>query len=167
MNFRTIFGTFLLLFSLQSWSAECTLYETMHPKFALTGAHLSTGKCATCASCHINGVFNGTPRTCVACHNGDPSRLTVGRGPLHIPTMLIDCDSCHKTITFTTGITMNHLALGTMKCITCHATGTNFAGGMERKSLTHERKTPVPTDCSMAGCHRPGGKVGTLYRAWD
>lgn len=158
---------FLMLFIGPVNAAECTLYEKSHPAFALAGAHLSTGKCTTCASCHKNGIFNGTPKSCVTCHNGDPRWQTVGRPSLHIPTQLIECSSCHTTVSFATGITMNHVALGAMKCTTCHLRGTNYRGGMQRESLTHERSSPMPTDCSMSGCHRPGGRIGTLYRAWD
>jgi hypothetical protein len=89
-------------------AAECTLYEQSHPAFLLSGSHLSTGKCATCASCHINSVFTGTPTSCVQCHNGDPSRLTVGRSAKHIPTALIECSYCHTTLSFTVA-TMNHI----------------------------------------------------------
>jgi hypothetical protein len=51
-------------------AAECTLYEQSHPMWPLSGAHLSTGKCSTCASCHKAGVFVGTPRQCTTCHTG-------------------------------------------------------------------------------------------------
>jgi hypothetical protein len=168
MNFSKLLIVIVVtLFVTPSIAAECTLYEKSHPTFILDGAHLSTGKCQTCASCHINSVFNGTPRSCVTCHNGDPARNTIGRPALHIPTQLIECSQCHKTVSFATSITMNHVALGAMPCVTCHRTGTNYNGGMTRMSLTHFQRTPVPTDCSQAGCHRPKGTIGTLYRSWD
>jgi hypothetical protein len=164
----------LLIVIFVSWcvtpsiAAECTAYEKSHPAFLLDGAHLSTGKCQTCASCHINSIFNGTPRSCVTCHNGDPARNTIGRPALHIPTQLIECNVCHKTVSFATSVTMNHVALGAVKCTTCHSTSSpRYLGNQQRMSLTHDQRTPVPTDCSMAGCHRPLGTKGVLYKSWD
>jgi hypothetical protein len=158
----------LALVCFDAHAAECTLYEQSHPAFLLDGSHLSTGKCGTCASCHINSVFTGTPTSCVQCHNGDPSRLTVGRSAKHIPTALLECSYCHTTLSFTVA-NMNHIpvtASGT-KCVTCHLTGTSWIGSMQKMAVTHEQRSPVPTDCSMAGCHRPLGNRGTLYRNWD
>ena len=62
--------------------------------FPLTGSH--TG--LDCESCHINGVFAGTPRDCVGCHRADydatsdPNHAQAG-----FPT---DCESCHTTATW-------------------------------------------------------------------
>jgi hypothetical protein len=168
MNFKQFLGACLLLGCSSTFSAECTLYETMHPLYPLTGAHLSTGKCQSCGQCHIRSIFNGTPRSCVTCHNGDPSRLTVGRPLLHIPTNLVECDFCHKTVSFATSVTMNHPALGVIKCIACHSsTSPRYLGNQQRMSITHNQKTPVPLDCSQVGCHRPLGTKGSLYRSWD
>lgn len=223
----------LVLISTRSFSAECTLYEQSHPLYLLTGAHLSTGKCSTCASCHKMGIFQGTPRTCIQCHNGDPTRTAVYRSASHIPTGTIACDSCHNTIAFqyTTSM-MNHTVVtstrcdachngsyksqgvvgalneptnhipwrvnltggstgdcnlchkstttwsssmnhnGTMGsgagwCKGCHLSGQNWLGSGQRMSLTHYQKTPVPLDCSQAGCHRPLGTKGSTYKNWD
>jgi hypothetical protein len=90
----------------------------------------------------------------------------MARSTKHIPTLLIFCDSCHTTTAFTPA-TMNHTALGSMKCITCHLRGLSYTGGAQTMSLTHHQTNPVPTDCSMPGCHRPGGTVGKLYKQWD
>jgi len=38
---------------------------------------------------------------------------------------------------------------------------------MTHMSLTHRTKTPVPTDCSTSGCHRPLGTRGTPYSNWN
>ena len=65
---------------------------------------------------------------------------------------------------------MNHnnsLGGGAGWCKACHASGTSFLGSMEKKSLTHERKTPPAIDCSESGCHRPLGNKGAAYSKWD
>ncbi len=52
--------------------------------FKLTGAHTSV----TCASCHVNQVFKGTPATCIGCHAKDDH---------HNGQFGTDCASCHST----------------------------------------------------------------------
>lgn len=57
--------------------------------FQLQGRHASTA----CATCHRNGVYRGTPRTCVGCHQAN---YNATRSPNHaqsgFPTT---CESCH------------------------------------------------------------------------
>ena len=132
-------------------AAECSLYETLHPNFPLTGAHLSTGKCSTCASCHAGGKFIGTPKTCATCHNGSPTSATVGRSANHIPIGTTDCGSCHGTVTFTTGVKMNHTSVAGQRCDSCH--NNSFRGyGAEGKPSDH---IPTTLDCGM--CHSSNG----------
>lgn len=133
-------------------AAECTLYEQSHPAFLLSGAHLSNGKCSTCASCHRSGVFVGTPKSCVACHNGDPARVTVGRSSAHIPTQIVECSNCHTTTLFTTQVNMDHTVVTGQRCDTCHEGsytnyGKNF-GGAKAKPSTH-----IPTTADCGSCH--------------
>lgn len=140
-----------LIFTILSFSAsaaECTLYEQSHPAYILSGAHLSTGKCSTCATCHRSGVFMGTPRTCIACHNGDPARVTVGRSAGHIPTLLVDCDNCHKTVLFTTNVNMNHASVSAYRCDSCHNATYNGVGA-RKKPTDH---VPTTSDCKT--CHK-------------
>jgi hypothetical protein len=68
------------------------------------------------------GVFLGTPKNCVACHDGagNTKYSTVGRSALHIPTQVIECEQCHFTSSFTTTWKMNHAAVGAQRCDTCH-----------------------------------------------
>ena len=128
-------------------AAECTLYEQSHPSFLLDGAHLSTGKCGTCASCHRSGVFLGTPRSCATCHSGDPTRVTVGRSPAHPPTLAVECSSCHNTSSFTATWAMNHTAVSSSRCDSCH-NGSYVTYNAQAKSTTH-----IPTTMDCATCH--------------
>ena len=94
----------------------------------------------------------------------------------HIPeaTQLLngasmDCKACHTNTTSWTAFKMNHnssMGNGVGWCKGCHASGTNYLGPMEKKSLTHEKSTGV-TDCSQSGCHRPLGTKGSTYTNWD
>jgi hypothetical protein len=52
--------------------------------FPLTGAHRSV----SCAKCHVNNVYAGTPKTCRSCHS-KPST--------HQPDAFSNCSSCHTT----------------------------------------------------------------------
>jgi len=137
-------------------AAECTLYEQSHPSFLLDGAHLSTGKCGTCASCHRGGVFLGTPRSCVTCHSGDPTRITVGRSSDHIPTLTVECSSCHNTTSFTATWNMNHTSVNSFRCDSCHNPTYNTADGApgvpRSKPIYH-----IPTTMDCTTCHTTTG----------
>ncbi|HEX5374287.1 MAG TPA: cytochrome c3 family protein, partial [Aquabacterium sp.] len=82
----------------------------------------------------------------------------------------MDCKACHTSTNaggFGT-VAMNHnnsQGNGSGWCYACHNAGTAYLGNMERKSLTHEKRSV--TDCSQSGCHRPLGTKGSTYRAWD
>jgi len=144
-----------------------------------------------CDSCHRSQTSFATAVTmnhsvvsassCKSCHNG--SYVSQGNtGALakptnHIPegTQLLngssmDCNTCHKSTSSWGSMTMNHNGSqggGAGWCKGCHMTGTSYLGSMEKKSLTHERKTPAAMDCSESGCHRPLGNKGAAYSKWD
>jgi hypothetical protein len=97
-------------------------------------------------------LFVGTPKSCVACHNGDPARVTVGRSSAHIPTQIVECSSCHTTTLFTTSVNMDHTKVTAQRCDTCHNGsyldyGKQF-GGAKQKSPTH-----IPTTADCSSCH--------------
>ena len=85
--------------------------------FKLTGAHVNV----PCEKCHVNGVFKGTPQTCVSCH-AEPQE--------HLGAFGTDCAQCHTTqtwqgATFDHVFPLNHGEGGNIACQTCHTT-TNF-----------------------------------------
>ena len=99
-----------------------------HSTFRLLGVHATQ----PCAACHKNGVYAGTPRTCVGCHlsdyNGtnDPNHASAG-----FPTT---CDSCHKFTdsSWSQGVfdhsTFRLLGVhATQPCAACHKNGV-YAG---------------------------------------
>ncbi len=101
--------------------------------FPLTGAH----QFLDCSSCHIGGMFKGTPLECVLCHNN--SRAP-GKHPQHILSSNI-CDDCHTDKTWR-GARFDHIdVIG--PCQSCHNNRT--APG---KSPAHILST---TDCE--DCH--------------
>ena len=118
--------------------------------FVLDGAHAR----ADCESCHVNGIFKGTPRDCASCHRAN---LRLGRGnvvmPLrHVPTQL-GCESCHRTDTFV-GARFNHAGVPGGACLTCHNGST-----ADGKPASH-----VPTTASCDSCHRTSGWVPAGFK---
>ena len=97
--------------------------------FPLVGVHATQA----CAACHVNGVYAGTPRTCVGCHLAKYQATT---NPNHVaagfPTT---CETCHKaTDTSWTQGTFNHATVfplvgvhATQPCAACHVNGV-YAG---------------------------------------
>jgi len=94
--------------------------------FTLEGRHAS----ATCAACHRNNVYRGTPRSCSGCHIDAYNRTT---NPNHaaagFPTT---CESCHRAsdTSWTQG-TFNHrfpITSGPHRqsCTTCHTNSGSF-----------------------------------------
>lgn len=169
--------------------------DTCHNGAAATGkpgSHIPIpAGAARCDSCHRSQASFSTAVTmnhgvvttaqCRTCHNGSFVSQGNNGGAMakpanHIPESQLlngaamDCNGCHATTSNWGSPRMNHngsLGGGAGWCKSCHATGTSYLGGMEKKSLTHERKTPVALDCSESGCHRPLGNKGAAYTKWD
>jgi hypothetical protein len=58
--------------------------------FPLQGVHAAQ----QCASCHAGGVYRGTPRECVGCHQTDYQTAT---DPNHVAAgFLTTCETCHQ-----------------------------------------------------------------------
>jgi hypothetical protein len=108
--------------------------------FALVGRHAQ----AACATCHVNNVYRGTARDCVACHRSQYDRTTApNHAAAGFPTA---CESCHRpTDSSFQGAGFNHSSVfalvgrhAQVACASCHV--NNVYRGTAR-------------DC--VGCHRP------------
>jgi hypothetical protein len=85
--------------------------------FKLNGKHANVA----CESCHINGVFQGTPTDCYSCHAGnDEHQGRFGTG----------CGTCHTTSGWSPATFDHNLAAfkltgmhTTVACGSCHANG--------------------------------------------
>jgi hypothetical protein len=130
--------------------------------FRLEGRHLTVA----CASCHINGQYQGTPATCYACH-------WVRRKDDRYQTRLgTQCEQCHQPVSWTavrwqhasaTGVALNasHRSLG---CVSCHK-DASFNRGMVVCASCHRKDydaTRSPNHAAAGfsvnceSCHRPG-----------
>ncbi len=109
------------------WSGAVFDHNTS-TSFALTGSHTSVA----CASCHVNGQFNGLGTTCVSCHQGDFNATT---NPNHVAAgFATTCESCHNTVqwqgavfdhsTTSFALTGSHTSVA---CASCHVNG-QFSG---------------------------------------
>ena len=138
--------------------------------FPLTGRHQTVA----CESCHLKGVFKGTPTACYDCHwvrrQDDKFKTKLGT----------QCESCHRTISWAavrwdhgamTGMSLNggHRTLG---CESCH-TDTRFERAEVSCIACHRKdydatKSPnhaaanFPTQCDA--CHRPSDIAFTQAR---
>ena len=115
-------------------------FDHLSTGFALTGMHVQT----RCESCHLNGIFKGTPRDCASCHVAGNrfARGNVVRPQQHVPTQAA-CDTCHNTKTYV-GARFNHAGVMPGTCQSCHNGQT--AGG---KTSGH-----IATTASCDTCHR-------------
>ncbi len=110
--------------------------------FALTGAHTSVA----CSSCHVNGIFKGTPTDCYSCHaakDNHNGQFGTNCGSCHKPTKWKDVFYDHSATAFPLAGTHT-----TVACSSCHVNGS-FKG--------------TPTDCYS--CHAAkdnhNGQFGT------
>jgi hypothetical protein len=138
----------------------------VHASFVLNGSHATQ----TCAACHRNSVYQGTPRECATCHLADYQRT---QNPNHasagFPTA---CDGCHRTGGPGWAATFSHAQIfalagrhATAVCSSCHR-NNQFAGtprecatchlaDYQRTQNPNHASAGFPTACD--GCHRSGG----------
>lgn len=108
----------------RAWSGGTFGASFPHPAtFPLTGAHARV----SCAECHANGRFAGTPTQCVSCHRDDYDRAQPNHRASGFPTT---CQDCHGTSQWE-GATFNHPFPLTrdhagIPCATCHTNPGNF-----------------------------------------
>jgi len=120
-------------------------FDHIKTGFALSGMHSNT----RCESCHVNGVFKGTPRDCASCHVSGLrlAKANVVKPSNHFQTPL-GCESCHTTVTFT-GAKFDHLGVAPTACASCH-NGAVTTG----KPSGH-----IPTQAACSTCHKTTGWV--------
>ncbi len=126
------------------------VFDHSKTSFQLTGLHTNV----QCKSCHVNGVFKGTPKNCYACHAGKDK---------HNGQFGTDCSSCHvtsgwKNVTFDHSKTAFPLTGSHMKaaCLSCHQNGV-YKGTPTNCYACHAGKDKhngqFGTNCGS--CHKP------------
>lgn len=137
------FGAVLVLLSICATASAANPrrinFDHIQTGFPLTGQHAH----APCESCHIGGVFKGTPSQCASCHTPG-SRIAVTVKPAnHVPTNA-PCDQCHTSTVSWFGARFTHIGVAPGSCGQCH--NGSMAPG---KPLNH-MATTQPCDA----CHR-------------
>ncbi len=141
-----------------------------HDFFTLTQGHAGVD----CASCHIDGVFAGTPTDCEACHMAD---FDNSQEPIHADAeFATDCASCHDLSGWENGIydhsffalTQGH---ADANCSDCHVGGALFSTTSADCYACHqtdyENAVPdhpgagFPTDCT--DCHNTTMWEGAVF----
>ncbi|MFZ5433343.1 MAG: hypothetical protein ACOZB3_06160 [Calditrichota bacterium] len=120
----------------EAW--QPSLFQHSQTNFPLTGAHVLV----SCAQCHVNGQYTGTPTECYACHQSDYEEVT---DPNHVAgNYPQNCTVCHSTEAWQPAsfdhaqtsfpLTGSHVQVN---CALCHVNG---------------QYTGTPTECYA--CHQ-------------
>ena len=124
-----------------------TPFDHLTTGFELVGKHRDL----PCESCHVNAIFKGTPRDCVACHGAGTQVRAVAKSVSHILSS-DRCDACHTAVAFNPAVNFDHAeALG--NCSTCH---NNVQA--QGKGPTH-----LVTDLECNACHSTIGWAGAVF----
>ncbi len=126
--------------------------------FPLTDSHTTVA----CSSCHVNGVYQGTPTDCYSCHaakDNHKGQFGTGCGSCHKPTKWKDVFYDHSTTAFPligkhttvacSACHVNGIFKGTPKaCYACHAADDNHNGSF---------------GTSCGSCHKPTAWKDVFY----
>ena len=133
----------LLLLIIDTASAQTNHninFDHIRTGFPLTGAHQQL----PCETCHIQGIFKGTPKKCETCHTpGSRIQTTTVKPSNHIPTTL-GCAQCHSSTSSWSVARFSHAGVIVGQCAQCH--NGSFTTG---KPANHVM-TAAPCD----SCHR-------------
>jgi hypothetical protein len=111
-------------------------FDHFTTSWPLDGAHQN----ADCETCHVEGIFKGTPRECAACHNRGGLVKATAPPRNHIRSTA-QCQDCHSVATWAARRVDHTQVLGS--CRTCH--DGNIATG---KPPDHP---PASNQCEL--CH--------------
>ena len=119
--------------------AAASTFDHFTTGFELLGQH----RMAPCASCHVGGIFKGTPHECSACHTPGARIGATAKPVTHIVSST-DCSQCHTPFAWKPVANFNHLnVVGT--CSSCHNSVQSIG-----KPTNH-----IPTTAECSSCHLP------------
>jgi hypothetical protein len=128
-------------------SAARSGFDHFTTGWPLDGAHRNVD----CESCHVEGIFKGTPQACSGCHNLGGLVKATAPPPNHIRSTA-QCQDCHSLASWAAVRRVDHTqVLGS--CRTCH--NGNVATG---KPPDHP---PASTQCEL--CHRTTAWVPATF----
>lgn len=107
-------GVLVLMLAAGWEDAAAAEFDHYLTGFDLDGMHREV----PCESCHVQGVFRGTPRECGTCHDGTSVYAQSARSVTH-PTTTANCEACHVTASWVAISFVDHVeVLG--RCSNCH-----------------------------------------------
>ncbi|MEI8030538.1 MAG: hypothetical protein WCH35_12230, partial [Comamonadaceae bacterium] len=131
--------TLLCAFNLAHAQQPGATFDHMSTGFELRGAHQTV----RCETCHIDGIFKGTPKECATCHVQNNQRGALAKSVKHIPVTAA-CESCHApTSPSFSGVRFSHIMVQEGTCQSCHD-GFHGSG----KPTNH-----IPTGMTCGACH--------------
>lgn len=151
-------------------------FNHMRTGFPLTGAHTNI----ECETCHVGGIFKGTPTNCEGCHSAGRRVVAPGKPASHIITNA-PCERCHTNAVTFMGARFDHMGVQPKGCIACHNGGMapGKPGGHVSTNAVcdtcHRTSAWIPASFNHVGvlpgtctnCHgvtaigKPGGHVVT------
>jgi hypothetical protein len=187
----SVLAVVLLMFSLHAAVAEVQRgardFNHMATGFPLTGGHATT----PCETCHLGGVFKGTPKTCEGCHALGKRIVATPKPTDHIVTDA-PCETCHFNSSTFLGARFNHGTAIQGQCLSCHngrqstprpANHTSVAQMSNSCDQCHRTYAWIPASwnhvgvvpgtCAQSGCHVQGsnqyyrGSSHTGYKLTD
>ncbi len=117
-------------------------FNHMSTGFPLVGLHAS----AECGSCHVGGIFKGTPRNCSGCHAKGKRVVATAMSSKHLITTEA-CDVCHTNAVTFYGARYNHGKAVAGQCSTCH-------NGLIATGRPAGHRTANKATKSCDSCHR-------------
>ncbi|HQR23822.1 MAG TPA: hypothetical protein PK163_03495, partial [Steroidobacteraceae bacterium] len=144
---RTIAALLLLLAQGALAQPAPAPFDHITTGYELTGAH----RVQACETCHVDGVFQGTPRECAACHSVGSRIGATPKTQDHIRSTE-RCAACHTTSAWTPATRFTHdETIGS--CTSCH-NGALVAG----KPAGH-----VATTLECGACHGTSAWLPTHF----
>jgi hypothetical protein len=142
--FGAVLAVLLAVMTLSASAAEQIGRDFNHMTtgFPLSGGHAA----AACETCHVGGVFKGTPRACDGCHAVGKRVVATPKNDRHIVTDA-PCESCHFNTATWLGVRYNHGSAVVGQCRTCH-NGRQAEG----KAASHGVGKKATESCDS--CHR-------------
>lgn len=141
--------TALWLAAMTPAQAKTTDFDHLTTGFPLTGGHAQLD----CETCHLQGVFKGTPRECERCHVQGSARASSFKPANHVQTTR-PCNQCHTSNVTWLGARFDHIAVVPGGCPACH-NGVSQAG----KPSSGHPTTTLPCD----SCHRTTAWVPAYF----
>ena len=136
----------MTVFSLQASAAEANMsgrdFNHLTTGFPLIGGHAAT----PCETCHLGGVFKGTPKTCDGCHALGKRIVATPKSTSHIVTDA-PCETCHFNTSTFLGAKFNHGTAMAGQCVSCHNGRLSMA-----RPPSHSSGNKATNSCDQ--CHR-------------